>query len=330
MVEEKNRSGESINCIIENSTHVTLSVANNTALKCVFSNQTSDLTIALTCPPVPSTPPTPTITRTGITYVPDTNRVIAPYTFAGPRVTREPSWKYYVVQDTLYVHLTLSSGSWFVMITPSPSEGKLITSATYLKHLYESKKKATPKRASHNLSAVRNMSDDADFHIECLDNVRIPVHSLILKTYWPFFKTMMQNDCAESNDKVLKLDYPADWIEVLVSFIYSQDVQMSFEQATGLLVVAEMYQLSELTDMATDEILGCAKDSITLEAALTGWVRAFQAQNEKATAFLAGQVASKQSQFGQSDGEKAAFSDLSAEEALGLYFDTLKISTLKK
>lgn len=319
MMEEKNGSGDSINCNIDYGTYVTLTLIDGTTLKCENSNLTLNTTVALTFPPTPVTPSAPAATRNnGFTFG------------TGTQVTREPLWKYYVVQGTLYVHLSLSSGSRFVMITPSLSEGKLIASATYLKHLYELVNKKTPKRASHALSAVRNMSDDADFHIECLDQVRIPVHSLILKTYWPFFKTMMHNDCAESNDKVLKLDYPADWIEVLVSFIYGQDVQMTFEQATGLLGVAEMYQLSELADMATDEIVGSPKDSITLEAAITGWKRAFQAHNEKVTAFLARQVASKQSQFGQSEKEKAAFSDLSAEEALGLYFDTLKISVLKK
>lgn len=69
-----------------------------------------------------------------------------------------------------------------------------------------------------------------------------------------------------------------------------------------------MYQLLELAEMATKKIVSSPKDSISLETALTGWKLAFEAQNEKATAFLAGIVAAKQSQFGQSDEEKVVFS----------------------
>lgn len=336
MMEEKDCSGSSVVCNIDSSTSVRLSVVSDTMLMCeivkVGYPTTSASTIALTRTPVSSTPTT--TASNGLASAADTSRTIIPFSSVSPRVFSKPSWKYYVVKDILYVHLSLSNGSWYVMVTPNLAViavGKLITSATYLEHLYGPKPiKAPPKRASHNLSEIRKMTDDADFHIECLDNVRIPVHSLVLKTYWPFFRTMMQNNCAESNEKVLELDYPADWIEAMVSFIYGQDVEMSFEQATGLIEVAEKYQLLELANMATEEIVGSPKDSITLEAALTGWKRAFKAQNDIVMTFLAGQIATKQSQFGQSDKEKAAFSQLSTEEALGLYFDTLKISTLKK
>ena len=195
----------------------------------------------------------------------------------------------------------------------------------------ESPRKSTIRKAARDLCDVRrDMMADADFHIECSDNEKIPVHSLIMKTYWPFFKSMMENDCAESSEKVLKLDYPSDWIEVLVSFVYGQSFQMTFEQAAGLLVLGEMYQLPALAEMAADEIMSSPKGSLKLEEALLGWRQAHEAQNIKVKTFLATEIASRQSQKGLSDEDKGLFAQLSAEEAVGLYFDTLSIGSFDK
>lgn len=324
MIEEKEETGDSCTCHIDDNTHVNLSVVKETLHCELFSLRTpygAKFAISLSRPPAPAT-------SNIFSLSPETSRAANEVPFS--RMTFWPPWKYYAHLGNLYVHLRHPSESWYVLIIPFLTAGKLIDAAAYRAHLDSAIQKTVPPKASRLVSEIRKMSDDVDFHIECLDGVRIPVHGLILKTYWPFFRTMMQNDCAESNDKVLRLDYPADWLEVLVSFIYGQDADMSFEQAAGLLVVAQMYQLPELVDMATAKIVNSPKDSISLEAALTGWKLAFEAQNEKATAFLAGIVAAKQSQFGQSDEEKALFSQLSTEEALGLYFATVKMYTLKK
>lgn len=331
MVQETVELGSSCVCRLDNGTKATLTVVNqNLSFTQPRAINPINVNIALTR------------SSTGFSFATErsqttTNTVFGAGTGAntvfGAGTGTNTLWKYYAIDGSLYIHLRHLNESWYALILPQLMTGQLIDAATYQKHLNGGVNvKSVPKRAPHNLSEVRKMSDDVDFHIECLDGVRIPVHSLILKTYWPFFKAMMQNDCVESNDKVLKLDYPADWVEVLVSFIYGQDVKMDFEQATGLLIVAEMYQLPKLVEMATEEIMSSSSsnDSISLEDALTGWKRAFEAHNDQVTAFLAGKVAAKQSQFGQSDEEKAVFAQLSTEEALGLYFDTLKISTLKK
>lgn len=188
----------------------------------------------------------------------------------------------------------------------------------------------TLRKAAHDLGDVRrNMMADTDFHIECAGNVRISVHSLIMKTYWPFFKSMIEKDSAESDEKFLKVDYPADWIEVRVSYIYGQSYQMTFKQATGLLVPGEMNQLPALAEMAADEITSAPKGSLDLEESLSGWRKAYEAQNSKVKTFLA-TIVTGNSQKGLSEEDKELFAQLSAEEAVGLYFDTLSIGTFGK
>lgn len=137
---------------------------------------------------------------------------------------------------------------------------------------------------------------------------------------------MMQSDFAEVHNKVLKLDYPSDWIEVVVSYVYGQTVEMTFEQATGLVVVAEMYQLPGLVKMASDEIMKAPRDAIPLDEAVLGWKRAHEARNEPVKAFLARNIAHKKPQIENNDDDKRAFEPLSSEDTLGLYFDTLNIS----
>lgn len=233
---------------------------------------------------------------------------------ASPPPRTGPFWRYYCHNESLYVFLKYKGKHYYFKIQLDTSTAQLISERDYTQNVT-----APPpcdphlnnRRANHSVSDVREkMISKADFHIECNDNVRIPVHSLIMQTYWPWFDTMMQSDFAEVQKKVLKLDYPSDWIEVVVSYVYGQTVEMTFEQATGLVVVAEMYQLPELAKMASDEIMKAPRDAIALDEAVLGWKRAHEARNEPVKAFLARNIAHKKPQIENNDDDKRAFEPL--------------------
>lgn len=182
--------------------------------------------------------------------------------------------------------------------------------------------KKTVRKAGHDLSDVRKMTDDADFKINCNDGNSVPVHSLIMKTYWPFFRAMMEADSVEKKDMQLNLEFPSTWVEVLVSYLYGQPVEMDFEQATGVCVLGDMYQLPELAEMATEVVTTTPSGKLTLEEAISGWQNGHAARNEKVKTFLAKEIAQKKK-------DEAGFENLTTEEMKQLYFDTLKVSTIR-
>lgn len=73
-----------------------------------------------------------------------------------------------------------------------------------------------PFKASYDVSKILSEAEKSDFNI-VVEHTTIPVHSLVLETYWPYFKSVMENDCSESNEKTLKLDYPLVWVKLLIS-----------------------------------------------------------------------------------------------------------------
>lgn len=231
-------------------------------------------------------------------------------------------WKTFVLENSCYVHTVINGLDYYVLI--DLLTGKMIHQSPKVFNDVLAALKAQPvHRAAHDLSEIRKMKDDADFKIACRDGISIPVHSLVMKTYWPFFRAMMNLDSVEKREMVLNLDFPSNWVEVLVSYIYGEPVEMDFEQATGVCVLGDMYQLPELAELATQVVTTVPSGSITLEEALAGWQNGHGARNERVKAFLAKEVALKQK------GQENKLGDLSVEEMRELYMDTLKISTVE-
>lgn len=89
---------------------------------------------------------------------------------------------------------------------------------------------------------------------------------------------MIESDCQESSEKVLKLDYPKEWVEKLVSYVYGEVQDLAIDELTGLVNLGELHELPEMVDMLAEEIIEI-RPKLSLEEVILAWKRAFQVKN---------------------------------------------------
>ncbi|KAG5368644.1 hypothetical protein CJU90_0860 [Yarrowia sp. C11] len=128
----------------------------------------------------------------------------------------------------------------------------------------------------------------SDFSITCRDAVSFPVHTAVLCTFWPFFDKMWSNDCAEKTKRTLHLDCPSSWVRPLVAFVYKQKLSMTLEEATGVLILSQMYLLPDLGTVASQQIRSMVDIKTSLDDLCTGWERSMEASNDQLRLFFAG------------------------------------------
>lgn len=168
------------------------------------------------------------------------------------------------------------------------------------------------------LLEILNDTASSDFTIVCNDNETIPVHSLILSKFWPFFKNMLTNDCIEKTEKTLKLEFPSTWVKQLINHLYKQPLDLTLDTATGLLVISHMYLLPGLGEEVSKQIEALVTTETALEDLLQGWERANQAENDSQKMFFAKKIA----KHGSLDD---AMKDWDEVKLLSLYLDTVKL-----
>lgn len=103
------------------------------------------------------------------------------------------------------------------------------------------------------LSLVRT-GTDGDFSLKSEEGQVIKVHKAVLGSLWPFFKTMMQSELKEATENELELPMPFSTLEVIVQYLYGQEMSLLRGDATRLVVFAQMYDLPELLKMAIAKI----------------------------------------------------------------------------
>lgn len=178
--------------------------------------------------------------------------------------------------------------------------------------------------ATFELRKLRECSD-TDFSI-CCEDVSIPVHSLVMKTFWPYFKSMSESDCSETAEKTLKLDSPASWVQKLVSYLYGEELELDFDEMTGLMKLGALYQLPELAEMTAKEILSVPKYSLGLEEVIAGWKRASEVGQQEVKKHLAMIIVGKhKSDKSELTGFLEKYEGFETHEALELLYDTLSI-----
>lgn len=164
-----------------------------------------------------------------------------------------------------------------------------------------------------------------DFKIVCNDEVTISVHKAVLAAFWPFFNTMMENNCKENEDSTLNLDYSSDVVELLVADIYGQKIEFNFNQALSLLEITGLYDLSDLSAMAYEKILLCEPD-LDLEDCVNGWRSARLGGHALGKTFFTKRVIEKTKPALEKDDERRSdFEGLTHEETLELFFDSLRM-----
>lgn len=165
----------------------------------------------------------------------------------------------------------------------------------------------------HGLSKVRS-NGEFDFTLITKEGT-VPIHSLVFKACMPFFATMMDSKMSESSEKKLEIPYPLSWVEAMVSYFYGEPFEVEFEQATGLLILADVYDIAELQRLAIARI---KSERLDMTKCLAGWKNAFEAQNEEMRAYFASFARNQWDELEQS----AEFlRDLSQEEAVELMLD---------
>lgn len=173
----------------------------------------------------------------------------------------------------------------------------------------------------NELKNVRS-SINKDFEIQCKDCVSIPVHSGVLAAFWPWFKTMLDNECVVTEKKSLQLDYDSEVVEILIKDLYGQDIELDFETCLPLLEITGMYQLPELAATVYEHILLSEQD-LDLEDCVNGWKSARLGDHEQAKTFFAKLVYSKTKEKLTEEGHKEEFDVLTKEETLELLFGAL-------
>lgn len=234
-------------------------------------------------------------------------------------------WEYFGMDDSLVV----KAGNCMIVFN-TPKKGQILQAS--IVEINENSYKALKLQAQRQLKlegqvasqsglelgVIKANEEASDFTITCNDDVTIPVHVAVLSSFWPFFTKMMSNECAEKVDKRLHLDFPSVWVQQLVSHVYKQKPKMTFDEATGVLILSHMYLLPELGAEASQQIQGLVSDKTTLADLILGWERSREACTDELKLFFARQIAKR-----DREEQREALKDLKEEQVLELYFDTV-------
>lgn len=85
-----------------------------------------------------------------------------------------------------------------------------------------------------------------NFSIKGSDEETVEVFTPVLTAVWPFFETMLSSGMREASENVVALDAPESTVEAMLRYLHGQDLNLHFDEAVELVMVAQMYQLPEL------------------------------------------------------------------------------------
>lgn len=81
----------------------------------------------------------------------------------------------------------------------------------------------------------------------------------------------------EVSEGYVKFPMPRTTLEVIIRYLYGQPLELEFEDASNLIVFAQMYDLPELLQLATVEV---KKNILDLGQAVLLWKKGLEADNE--------------------------------------------------
>lgn len=192
-----------------------------------------------------------------------------------------------------------------------------------LTRLKISLQECTDTMAYNKLSLLRS-AKNTDFVIESSDGGSVSVHKLVMTTYWPFFRTMMENTCKEAVEDTLKMEYPFDVVEMLVSFLYGESFESDFNQSIALLELAGVYLLPALADASFQKIKR-SDTPLELHDCVNGWKSARMGQHEEAKTFFTKLIIAKTKPMLKEKSEEAEFKAVTSDETMELLFDCLSV-----
>lgn len=190
-------------------------------------------------------------------------------------------------------------------ISPHTSTDLYAAVGRFASHCQTIRKASIPKNPISRVALrnIRQQTDDCDFTIYCQDEDveetkdddetvteltprgPIRVHSLILKSVWPFFNALLESKMSESETMSMTLPYPRPWVEALIKFFYDEHNDLSFGEATGLLVLAKVYDIPSIQMYAAVRIKD--EGELDLNQALLAWRRSNEAGNQPLRTYCA-------------------------------------------
>lgn len=259
--------------------------------------------------------------------------------------------KFYDNDQSMYTSTNtfLSRGKPLKAIATNPRTLLIITWSGELFFVIGSKdwytlKKTTPDRNTKTLSKLRGYLEDSpaqtsieesglsqlrhagdfDFTLVCNGKEIILVHAIVLSTFWPFFKNMMDSNMIESTNRTLHLPYPKDTVESLVSFFYGDLKSMSFATAANLVAISQVYCVTELVVMCYERI---KNETLDIRKALLGWRCALEAKYDPLREYFAEFILTELAVLTDS---RLSLRELSYDELLELFNDISVLSRYKK
>lgn len=164
------------------------------------------------------------------------------------------------------------------------------------------------------LSRMRKYGD-FDFEIMSKEKKTSKVHTLVLCAVWPFFQKLQESNMKEVANQKLDMPYPHLWIEAMVSYFYEEDVDMGFIQATGVLILSDVYDIFNLKNIAIARI---RKETLDISKCLEGWRNVYEARCDEMQLYLAQYLGEHMKELQDSSD---LLKQLSKEEACQLILD---------
>lgn len=153
----------------------------------------------------------------------------------------------------------------------------------------EGKKRLGSRLLNTSLSKIRT-GTSGDFELKSQEGDPISIHTVVLKPLWPFFSAALESNMKEAKKKQMKLSCSTSTLEVIVRHFYQQRLDMSFQNASELVVVAKMYDIPELLNLAIEEI---KRRDMTVEEGLTAWTKSKEAGNDDLREYCVSQLKNK-------------------------------------
>lgn len=157
-----------------------------------------------------------------------------------------------------------------------------------------------PKRTARQREIVQQirLMNNPDCIIVSEDNVGVEVHSVWLKTVWPYFLNYSEKQGLKNRSNRLLLPYPFKWIAAMIAYLYHDSSVFDFDTATGLLVMCHVYHLPHLLKVAEKRI---QTEKLDLKKSVIGWQRAYLGCNLPLRRFFATFAARHTCDFDSSD-----------------------------
>lgn len=157
-----------------------------------------------------------------------------------------------------------------------------------------------------------------DFWLKGDDGESTEVHSIVLKPLWPFFAAAIDSRMIEAEENSIDLPFPTPTIDVAARYLYRQSLEMDFDEAAHLLVMAQMYDLPELLSLAVER---AKKEPLDAQKAILLWQKVFEARNEDMRGYSLVEI--KQMKLEISDSK--LLEGLSREELLSLFVEVFSV-----